>query len=152
MKISVKLQELIPQPEAAILSISSLMGQKLALVDCTNVASLTPEQLNLIFTHIPPTWDYAELTEIFDADTLTETFAIQLCEYIDHRLGRTPKSSIITLAKLSRREHYQLPITDSLDIFNFRNQIIGDYRRYIESFLKIRDTSVIQKLPESGKY
>ena len=42
MKISVKLQELIPQPEAAILSISSLMGQKLALVDCTNLASLTP--------------------------------------------------------------------------------------------------------------
>ncbi|MDB9347164.1 DEAD/DEAH box helicase [Nodularia spumigena CS-588/05] len=142
MKIPVKLQELIPQPEAAILSISSLMGQKLALVDCTNVASLTPEQLNLIFTHIPPTWDYAELTEIFDADTLIETFAIQLCEYIDHRLGRTPKSSIITLAKLSRREHYQLPITDSLDIFNFRNQIIGDYRRYIESFLKIRDNKV----------
>jgi hypothetical protein len=96
MKIPVKLQELIPQPEAAILLISSLMGQKLALVDCTNVAELTPEQLNLIFTHIPPTWDYQELTEIFNPDTLTETFAIQLCEYIDHRLGRTPTSSLIT--------------------------------------------------------
>ncbi|QJB47241.1 DEAD/DEAH box helicase [Dolichospermum flos-aquae] len=134
MKIPVKLQELIPQPETAILSISSLMGQKLALVDCTNVAELTPEQLNLIFTHIPPTWDYQELTEIFNPNTLTETFAIQLCEYIDHRLGRTPKSSVIT--------NYQSSIPDSLDIFNFRNEIIGDYRRYIESFLKIRDTKV----------
>ncbi|MFL0647810.1 hypothetical protein AB7310_08095 [Cylindrospermopsis raciborskii UAM/DH-BiRr] len=51
MKIPVKLQELIQQPEAAILSISTLMGQKLALVDCTNIAELTPEQLDLIFTH-----------------------------------------------------------------------------------------------------
>ncbi|MEM9926747.1 MAG: hypothetical protein AAF915_23870 [Cyanobacteria bacterium P01_D01_bin.50] len=30
--------------------------------------------------------------------------------------------------------------TPNLDIFNFRNEIIGDYKRYIESFLKIRDT------------
>ncbi len=27
-----------------------------------------------------------------------------------------------------------------LDIFNFRDEVIGDYRRYIESFLKIRDS------------
>jgi predicted DNA-binding protein (UPF0278 family) len=134
MKIPVKLQELIPQPEAAILSISSLMGQKLALVDCTNIAELTPEQLNLIFTHIPPTWDYQELTEIFNPETCTETFTNQLIAYIDHRLGRTPRPSLIT--------NYELRITNYLDIFNFRNEIIGDYRRYIESFLKIRDHKV----------
>ena len=90
MKIPVKLQELIPQSEAAILLISTLMGQKLALVDCTNIAKLTPEQLNLIFTHIPPEWDYPEITEIFNPDTLTQTFTNQLIAYIDHRLGRTP--------------------------------------------------------------
>jgi len=134
MKIPVKLQELIPQPEAAILLISTLMGQNLALVDCTNVAELTPEQLNLIFTHIPPEWDYVEIAEIFNTDTLTETFTNQLIAHIDQRLGRTPQPSTIT--------NYQSPITDSLDIFNFRNQIIGDYRRYIESFLKIRDHKV----------
>lgn len=134
MKIPVKLQELIPQPEAAILLISTLMGQKLALVDCTSVAELTSEQLNLIFTHIPLEWDYPEITEIFNPDTLTETFTNQLIAYIDQRLGRTPQPSTIT--------NYQSSITDSLDIFNFRNQIIGDYRRYIESFLKIRDHEV----------
>ncbi len=30
----------------------------------------------------------------------------------------------------------------ALDIFQFRNEVIDDYRRYIESFLKIRDTKV----------
>ncbi|WP_066423339.1 DEAD/DEAH box helicase [Anabaena sp. 4-3] len=133
MKIPVKLQELLQQPEAAILSISSLIGQKLALVDCTNIASVTSEQLNLIFTHIPQEWDYRELTEIFDTNTLTDTFINQLYQYIDQRLGRTPTQQTTTSP---------LSTPDSLDIFNFRNEIIGDYRRYIESFLKIRDTRV----------
>ncbi len=128
MKIPVKLQQLIQQPEAAILSISSLMGQKLALVDCTDVDSLPIEQLNLIFTHIPQEWDYIQLTEIFDADTLTKTFANQLIQYI------TPAQETAINSQLS--------IPNSLDIFNFRNEVIGDYRRYIESFLKIRDNKV----------
>ncbi|WP_417040379.1 DEAD/DEAH box helicase [Cylindrospermopsis raciborskii] len=136
MKIPVKLQELIQQPEAAILSISTLMGQKLALVDCTNIAELTPEQLDLIFTHIPQEWDDKDITEIFNSDTCTQTFTNQLLAYIDQRLGRTPQPSTIT--------NYELRITNYLDIFNFRNQIIGDYRRYIESFLKIRDPRVQQ--------
>jgi hypothetical protein len=154
MKIPVKLQELIPQSEAAILLISSLMGQKLALVDCTNIAKLTPEQLNLIFTHIPPEWDYPEITEIFNPDTLTQTFTNQLIAYIDHRLGRTPPtffnyelrsrsvSDSLRGVAIGNITNYELRITNYLDIFNFRNQIIGDYRRYIESFLKIRDHKV----------
>jgi len=85
MKIPVKLQELIQQPEAAILSISTLMGQKLALVYCTNIAELTPEQLDLIFTHIPQEWDNKDITEIFNPDTCTQTFTNQLLVYIDQR-------------------------------------------------------------------
>ena len=133
MKIPVKLQELIPQPDVAILTISSLMGQKLAFVDCTNVIAVTPERLDLIFTLIPQEWDYVEISEIFDIDTLTETFANQLYQYIDHRLGRTPTPQTVTS---------QLSNPESLDIFNFRNEIIGDYRRYIESFLRIRDCRI----------
>jgi len=32
----------------------------------------------------------------------------------------------------------------NLDIFNFRDEVVGDYRRYIDSFLKIRDPRVHQ--------
>ncbi|MEH2321724.1 DEAD/DEAH box helicase [Nostoc sp.] len=52
----------------------------------------------------------------------------------DKRLGRTAPPSSIT--------NYELRTTNYLDIFNFRNEVIGDYRRYIESFLKIRDEKV----------
>lgn len=44
--------------------------------------------------------------------------------------------------------------TPNLDIFNFRNDIIGDYKRYIESFLKIRDRKVkefVDKELEAGQ-
>jgi hypothetical protein len=113
MKIPVKLQELIHQPEAAILSISTLMGQKLTLVDCTNIAELTPEELDLIFTHIPQEWDYAEITEIFNPDTCTQTFTNQLLTYIDQRLGRTPQPSVITNYELQITNH-QSRITNLL--------------------------------------
>ena len=33
-------------------------------------------------------------------------------------------------------------LTTTLDIFNLRDEVIADYRRYIESFLKIRDPRV----------
>ncbi|MBF2019872.1 MAG: DEAD/DEAH box helicase [Hydrococcus sp. C42_A2020_068] len=32
--------------------------------------------------------------------------------------------------------------SDTLDIFNLRDKVISDYRRYLESFLKIRDRKV----------
>ncbi|WP_207714141.1 hypothetical protein [Scytonema sp. UIC 10036] len=53
--------------------------------------------------------------------------AEQLTQYINHRLGRSQPPTT----------NDQLPITNSLDIFNFRNEVIGDYRRYIESFLRL---------------
>ncbi len=42
----------------------------------------------------------------------------------------------------------------ALDIFKFRNEVIGDYRRYIESFLKISDPKIkefVDKELEQGK-
>jgi ATP-dependent helicase YprA (DUF1998 family) len=134
MKITVKLQELLQQPETGILTISTLLAQKLAIIDSTGVDSVTLEQLNLIFTSIPQEWNDVELTQLFDHSTFTEKFADQLSNYIDQRLGRTkPQAS-------SRND--ELSTTNYLDIFHFRNQVIGDYRRYIESFLKIRDPKV----------
>lgn len=131
MAITVKLNELIQQPENAILSISTLLGQKLALLDCSGVVAVTPEQLTLLFTAIPETWQSTEIKEVFDFSTITPTFNHQLQDWINQRLGYIQPQTSIT--------DYELTTTNELDIFNFRNEVIGDYRRYIESFLKIRD-------------
>ena len=134
MAITVKLNELIQQPENAILSISTLLGQKLALLDCSGVVAVTPEQLTLLFTAIPETWQSTEIKEVFDLSTITPTFNHQLQDWINQRLGYIQPQTSIT--------DYELTTTNELDIFNFRNEVIGDYRRYIESFLKIRDRKV----------
>ncbi|MBD2247481.1 DEAD/DEAH box helicase [Nostoc sp. FACHB-888] len=134
MAITVKLNELIQQPENAILSISTLLGQKLALLDCSGVVAVTPEQLTLLFTAIPETWQSTEIKEVFDFSTITPTFNHQLQDWINQRLGYIQPQTSIT--------DYELTSTNDLDIFNFRNEVIGDYRRYIESFLKIRDRKV----------
>ncbi|WP_375477021.1 DEAD/DEAH box helicase [uncultured Nostoc sp.] len=136
MKITIKLQELLQQPENAILPISNLLSQKLAFLDCTGVIAITPEQLTLLFTSIPQNWDIQEIAEIFDFSTITQSFNHQLQEWIDQRLGGI-NPQIPVNSSLSSLTNSQF-----LDIFNFRNEVIGDYRRYIESFLKIRDEKV----------
>ncbi len=135
MKISVNLQELLQQSESAIAPISALIGQGLALVDCTGVDSITPELLDLLFTNIPKNWDFVQIAEVFDLSTVTDTFKAQLSTYIDQRLGRE------SLAIMGEGTP-PLRAPQFLDIFQFRNEVIGDYRQYIESFLKIRDPKV----------
>jgi hypothetical protein len=138
MKLPIKLQDLLQQSEATIGATSTLVGQKTAILDCTGVDSVTPEQLTLLFSSVPDNWDFAELGEVFDASTLTDTFATQLSQWIDQRLGREP------VAPEPSTPDSQSPISSpqSLDIFNLRDEVIDDYRRYIESFLKIRDPRV----------
>ncbi|MFB2833257.1 DEAD/DEAH box helicase [Aerosakkonemataceae cyanobacterium BLCC-F167] len=133
MKLPIKLQDLLQQNETAIIAYSTLIGQGQFLIDCTDVESVSPEILTLLFTNIPETWDFVQLGEIFATSTLTDTFAKQLCEWVNQRLGKTPTETPEISVKSDSK---------NLDIFSFRNEVIGDYRRYIESFLKIRDPQV----------
>ncbi|AFZ11461.1 DEAD/DEAH box helicase domain-containing protein [Crinalium epipsammum PCC 9333] len=122
MKLTIKLQDLLKQNETAIAATSTLLGQGLAIINGTGVESITSEQLTLLFAGIPANWDFPELTEIFDASTLTETVANQLSQWIDQRLGRevelnpTPEPTTETSPT-------------HLDIFELRQDVVGDYRR-----------------------
>ena len=132
MKLAIKLQDLLKQNESAIAAVSTFLSQKLAILDCTSIESVTPEQLALLFSSIPESWDLTEIEEVLDFSTVSTIFAHQLREWINQR-GSTTQPKSITNYEL--KQNY-------LDIFNFRNEVIGDYRRYIESFLKIRDAKV----------
>lgn len=131
MKPTLKLQDLLQQGESAIAATSTLLGHGMVSLDCTGVESLTAVQLTQLFASIPETWDFTELGEIFDPSTLTDAFAQQLLQWTNKRLGR-PVEPLIPPS----------PSPQTLDIFNLRDEVIDDYRRYIESFLKIRDLRV----------
>lgn len=136
MKPTFKLKDLIQQGESAIAATSTLIGQGMVALDCSNVESLTEEQLTQLFSGIPDNWDFVEIKEkeAFHIDTFSDTLATQLSELLDRRHGRlnlTPEPS--TEPKEANK---------ALDIFKLRDEVIGDYHTYIESFLEIRDRRV----------
>jgi len=134
MKIPVRLQELLQQPDQSIAFMSGLMGQKNAFIDGSGVENVPPDKLALLLSEIPPDWDFVELAGVFDAETLSETFAMQLSEEIDRRQGRSPRPRPVEVLPPDPNQR--------LDIFNLRDEVVDDYQRYIRSFLKIRDDKV----------
>ncbi|PSN13548.1 hypothetical protein C7271_22425 [filamentous cyanobacterium CCP5] len=142
MKLPVNLQELLQQNEQTIATISALIGQGSAIVNCAGVEAIPPEQLTLLLSGIPAEWDLVELAQVLDQETLTESFAHQLTQEIDRRLGRTAgiENRESGIGERCFTNGSPLP----LDVFNLRNEVISDYRRYIESFLRIRDPKVEQ--------
>lgn len=135
MKVSIQLQELLQQSEDRIKPFSSLIAQGNAWLDCTGVEALSPMQVDLLFSAIPAAWDSTELAEVIDTDTLTETFAAQLAQWMDQRQGRAPAKPLVEPPSAAVAQ-------PTLDIFNLRDAVIGDYRDYIKSFLEIRDDRV----------
>lgn len=134
MKLPVKLQELLAQNLEAIAPICALITQEMVIIDATGIDSLTGEQLEQILGNIPKNWDFNRLKIIFNIDTVSESLERQLAEWCDLRQGKldsTPSPSI------QKKEGQK-----ALDIFKLRDEVIGDYRTYIESFLEIRDRRV----------
>ena len=98
----------------------------MAEVDCNAIDQLTPTQLQLLFSTIPTTWTQHNLNTAFlsTSESLNTQFF--------HQLGVTPPA----IAPVKSNT------PDRLDIFQLRDEVIQDYRTYIESFLRIRDTRV----------
>lgn len=137
MKVSIRLHDLLPLSDENLSPFVALIGQGSAELDCSGVETVEAERLNLIFSAIPEEWDFADLGEkVIDVSTLTSTLATQLSDWVNHRHGRTADTTV-NIEVLPASE--DLP---ALDIFNLRDDVIEDYREYIESFLKIRDSRV----------
>lgn len=136
MKPIFKLKDLIQQGESAIAATSTLIGQGMVAVDCSEVELLTEEQITQLFSGIPDSWDFVELSEVFDTDTFSQTIAEQFSELLNSRHGRVESNpSPISEQKEANK---------ALDIFKLRDEVIGDYRNYIKSFLEIKDPRIEQ--------
>ncbi|MEY2833592.1 MAG: hypothetical protein RLZZ574_2851, partial [Cyanobacteriota bacterium] len=134
MKLPVKLQELLAQNPEAIAATSTLIAQEMVILDANDTDSLTTEQLEQVLGSIPKNWDFNQLKIIFNIDTVGANLEQQLIQWCDCRQGKldpTPSPSI------QKNEGQK-----ALDIFKLRDEVIGDYRTYIESFLEIRDRRV----------
>ncbi|HEX9374577.1 MAG TPA: hypothetical protein VF897_26410, partial [Roseiflexaceae bacterium] len=86
--IRLKLATIVRDGPAALSEAGMGMAQRQIVLDCDHVTSLLPEQLEFLLAAIPPNWDFAELGEVVDAQTLSPTLAEQLATWIDRRPGR----------------------------------------------------------------
>lgn len=73
-----KLKDILAKGSEAIAAASFILSQKLDTLDCREIETIAAEELTLLLSKIPPEWDLVELAEIFQQDTLTETFSNQL--------------------------------------------------------------------------
>lgn len=85
---SIQLQTLLQQSSADMETSLALISQGKAVLDCTNVESLAPEQLDLLFDHTPKHWDFADFWPLINIETLTDSFSQQLEQWINQRQGR----------------------------------------------------------------
>ena len=84
-----RLSELLQQEDAAIAAISTLLGQRMAVLDCAAVESVDAGQMAKLFSGIPESWGFVELADVVDTASMTETFAEQLSQWIEKRGFRT---------------------------------------------------------------
>jgi hypothetical protein len=131
MKLPVNLQELLAQNPEAIAATSTLIAQAMVILDATGVDNLTSEQLEQVLGNISETWNFNKLRTIFNANTVSKSLEQQLTEWCDRRQGKQPQAKLILKDQAEEKK--------ALDIFKLRDEVIEDYRTYIESFLEIRD-------------
>jgi superfamily II DNA/RNA helicase/very-short-patch-repair endonuclease len=134
-----KLKDILPKGNEVIAMASYMLSQQLDQLDCSEVDELTAEQLDLLFSRFPEEWDLMELAEVIQQDSLSNELGNQIIQKINERLGRSPLPSVHTKTQDTEPDPEK-----ALDIFNLRDEVIGDYRQYIESFLKIRDPKLQQ--------
>lgn len=147
---TIELRNLIAKGEQAIATTSQLLALEVAQLDCGGVESLTESQLDALFSEIPKDWDFAQLGEVIDPASMSEELAKQICDRMDQRhgcFGRAQHKRASTTSPPTDNEPQPTPTSSDdsrtpLDIFRLRDKVINDYRRYIESFLTIRDNRV----------
>ena len=116
----------------------------MVIIDATGIDSLDASKLEQILGKIPKTWDFNRLKTLFNSDTLSENLEQQLIEWC------SPRSASLQDRRQEKQTQPKLILRDkieekkALDIFKLRDEVIGDYRNYIESFLEIKDPKIQQ--------
>lgn len=135
-------------------STSIFLAQNMAKLDCSGVEFLTDEQLEALFSAIPKTWTRDEFNQVLIAETVTDSLRDCWGRFWgmsgEISLGETPEGVTTNLGKPLIRDSggeylsqpVKVAVSESLDILQLRDRVIGEYRQYIESFLQIRDSRI----------
>ena len=91
---TLKLRDLLQKDRTGMQPALQLIAQGNVILDCTDVVTLEPAQLDLIFSDAPQHWDLADFWPLINVDTLTDTLAYQLEQWINQRKAQVPKQQV----------------------------------------------------------
>ncbi|WP_129676526.1 hypothetical protein [Candidatus Chloroploca sp. Khr17] len=85
MSVPLRLADILPKGDAALQALSQALAQQVFVLDWTEVATITPAQLDALFAAVPATWGFVEFAEVLDTATLQPTVAEQLSAWVEDR-------------------------------------------------------------------
>ncbi|KAB8145744.1 helicase [Chloroflexia bacterium SDU3-3] len=88
MIATMRLAAILPQGQGALNTIGVQLAQRRVRLDCSDVPELDPAQLEFLLAAIPADWDFLELDEVIDTQTLSPGLAAQLLSWVHRRAGR----------------------------------------------------------------
>lgn len=105
MKPTFRLQDLLHEGDESLVTAATLLSQKMAVLDCAGVTSLTTSQLDRLLKAIPNDWDFLTFSETVVTATLSNSLAVQFQIWLDqqpHTNGREREIPSITVHNLDR--------------------------------------------------
>ncbi len=134
-KFPIPLINFITSTSEAIAPIIQLLLQGSAYLDTTGIETLEEDKIEQIFNYFPKDWKLEDYENLFNFSQAQNPINRQVKSYLQQRFTKeiTENTSVEIINS-----------TINLDIFSLRDEVIKDYRSYIEGFLNIRDEKIQQ--------
>lgn len=152
MSVPLRLAEILPKGDAALQALSQSLAQQVFVLDWTDVAAITPEQLDALFAAVPATWSFVAFAEVLDTATLQPVVAEQLSAWVDARQGLGCRGqgsgAIPTLPVVAPTPDTQHPIPDTQHQTSTLHPILAlervtdEYRSYLQTEFRAKDPTL----------
>ncbi|GAA6620279.1 DEAD/DEAH box helicase [Scytonema sp. NUACC26] len=152
------LKDILQQGDDAIAAASTFLGLKMAQLDCSDVETISGEQLSLLFSKIPPNWEFEELGKAIVAESMSETLGIEFFEFVNNRGSsqspvaktnkisygtQTPKKAVRDVTPISIYfTSPSVPLSTApspLNPIKVLDKVIAEYRDYLLTEFRAKD-------------
>lgn len=84
---------MLAQGESALAAVSTLLGQKFAVLDCSGVEALSQGERATLFSEILAAWQFVGLGKVIEASSLSESLSTQINSWVTGDFAGSEKLS-----------------------------------------------------------
>lgn len=109
--ITVKLSSILRAGQPAIADASVKLARCQIRLDCSEVRELTPADLEFLLVAIPNDWEFVELAEVIDTQTLSPMLAAQFTAWVERRKSQGDAVAATPAAEPQPNAAPELPVS-----------------------------------------